>query len=210
MDAVGPYRIIAMLGEGKIVLASQSPRRAELLRAAGFDFDIQPANADETIHEGESPEAYVRRVAHAKARAVLPSSGTRIVIAADTTVVVDGEILGKPADDDDAARMLRALSGREHEVLTAVTLAGSGRPPITGLEMTRVEFAQLSDEEIAWYVASGEPMDKAGAYAVQGLASRFVTRIEGSYSNVVGLPVALLYSMLLSFTNRGNSAAPEN
>jgi septum formation protein len=183
----------------RLLLASQSPRRTELLRAAGFDFDILPANADETVHPGESPEAYVRRVADAKARAVLSQAGDRVVLAADTTVVVDGEILAKPADRDDAARMLRRLSGRAHEVLTAVTIARAGRAPVTEVATTRVEFAPMTEDEIAWYVQSGEPMDKAGAYAVQGLASRFVTRIEGSYSNVVGLPVAVVYQLLLSF-----------
>jgi len=179
----------------RLLLASQSPRRAELLRAAGFDFDIQPANADETLHPNESPEAYVQRVAEAKARAVLSLAGSRVVIAADTTVVVDHHILGKPEDTTDAARMLQLLSGRQHEVMTGVTVAGEDRL-VTRLEVTRVEFAPLSLGEIAAYVDTGEPMDKAGAYAVQGRASRFVTRIEGSYSNVVGLPVALVYAML--------------
>lgn len=179
----------------RLLLASASPRRAELLRAGGFDFDIRPANADESIHPGETPETYVRRVAEAKAHAVLPPVGDRIVLAADTTVVVDDEILVKPLDDEDARRMLRLLSGRSHQVLTAVTLASAGRMH-TRVEVTDVWFAALTEDEIAWYVASGEPLDKAGAYAVQGLASRFVTRIDGSYSNVVGLPIALVYSML--------------
>lgn len=189
----------------RLLLASQSPRRAELLRAAGFDFDVLPANADETVHSGESPEAYVRRVAEAKARAVVPQAGDRIVLAADTTVVVDGRILAKPEDAADARRMLRLLSGRAHQVLTAVTLAQAGREPATSVEATLVEFARLGESEIAWYVASGEPMDKAGAYAVQGLASRFVTRIQGSYSNVVGLPVAQVYSLLMSFVQSADS-----
>ena len=189
----------------RLLLASRSPRRAELLRAAGFDFDVQPANADETVHPGEPPEAYVRRVAEAKARAVLPSAAGRIVLAADTTVVVRGAILGKPADPEDAARMLRMLSGTSHDVLTGVTTARPGEEPITRVETTRVEFSRLTEDEIAWYVASGEPMDKAGAYAVQGLASRFVTRVEGSWSNVVGLPVALVYEMLLSLVRSPGS-----
>lgn len=189
----------------RLLLASRSPRRAELLRAAGFDFDVQPANADETVHPGEPPEAYVRRVAEAKARAVLPSAAGRIVLAADTTVVVRGAILGKPADPEDAARMLRMLSGTSHDVLTGVTTARTGEEPITRVETTRVEFSRLTEDEIAWYVASGEPMDKAGAYAVQGLASRFVTRVEGSWSNVVGLPVALVYEMLLSLVRSPGS-----
>lgn len=178
-----------------LVLASASPRRADLLRAAGFDFDVQPAEADETVHAGETPAEYVRRVAEAKARAVIAAAGGRIVIAADTTVVVDDEILGKPADAADAARMLRLLSGRWHQVATGVTVV-RGPALLTRVEVTGVQFAPLTEEEIAWYVESGEPRDKAGAYAVQGLASRFVTRIDGSYSNVVGLPVALVYAMV--------------
>jgi septum formation protein len=181
-----------------LLLASASPRRAELLRAAGFAFDVQPAHADESVHPAEAPEAYVRRVAEAKARAVLAGAGDRPVLAADTTVVVGDEILGKPADPADAARMLRLLSGRRHQVLTAVTLARADRVR-TEVAASDVEFAALSDEEIAWYVASREPFDKAGAYAVQGLASRFVLRIDGSHSNVVGLPVALVYAMLREF-----------
>lgn len=191
----------------RLLLASASPRRAELLRAAGFDFDIQPAHADESIHPGEVPEDYVCRVANAKARAVLPSAGERAVLAADTTVVVDHHILGKPDDNADAARMLRLLSGRRHEVITAVTIA-TAQKTLTRVETTAVEFAMLSEDEIAWYVGSGEPADKAGAYAVQGLASRFVTRIEGSYSNVVGLPLALVYQMLLEIGIRATSDTP--
>ncbi|MGH9347749.1 MAG: Maf family protein [Vicinamibacterales bacterium] len=179
----------------RILLASGSPRRAALLRAAGFDFDVQPVNADESLHPDETPEQYVRRVAEAKAHAVLASAGDRVVLAADTTVVVNDRILGKPADAAGAAHMLRLLSGRWHQVLTGVTLA-HGADVRTRAEVTGVEFLPLSDAEIAWYVASGEPWDKAGAYAVQGLASRFVARISGSYSNVVGLPVALVYVML--------------
>jgi len=180
------------------LLASASPRRAELLRAAGFDFDVMPADVDETLHTGESPADYVRRVAGAKARAVLPAAGGRVVLGADTTVVVDRQILAKPADAADAGRMLRLLAGRAHDVMTGVVLAAGSRT-VTGLEVTRVLFAPLSEDEIAWYVASGEPADKAGGYAVQGLASRFVTRLEGSYSNVVGLPVSLVYRLLQEF-----------
>ena len=181
--------------ESRIVLASASPRRAELLRAAGFEFHVQPAHVDESVHIDETPEQYVRRVADAKARAVLAAADDRVVLAADTIVVIDGHILGKPVDETDASRMLRLLSGRLHQVLTAVTLVRNGRT-LTRLATTDVEFAPLSDQEIAWYVATGEPFDKAGAYAVQGLAARFVARIDGSYSNVVGLPVALVYAML--------------
>ena len=181
---------------GRIVLASASPRRAELLRAAGIDFDVQPVNVDETIATGESPSEYVSRLAEAKARLVYERDVRRIVLAADTAVVVDAHILGKPLDETDASRMLRMLSGRTHEVLTAVSVFHPGQIVDTRVDATTVEFATLSDTDIDWYVSSGEPMDKAGAYAVQGLASRFVTQIEGSYSNVVGLPVALVYQML--------------
>ena len=188
----------------KLILASASPRRAELLRAAGVEFDILVAIVDESVRPGEAPEAHVRRLAENKARAVMPQAGDRSVLAADTVVVVDATILGKPSDSEDARRMLRRLSGRAHEVVTGVALAfrGRGSSPRetasdveTVVAVTTVEFAELSDAEIAWYVASGEPADKAGAYAIQGLASRFVTRIEGSYSNVVGLPVAVVCHM---------------
>ncbi|HKC55941.1 MAG TPA: Maf family protein [Vicinamibacterales bacterium] len=179
----------------RIVLASASPRRAELLEAAGIDFDVVPADVDESAHAGESPEAYVRRVAEAKACAIARRVRSRIILAADTTVVVNGAMLAKPDDDEDAKRMLRLLSGRVHEVLTAVALH-RGSAPQVAISRTTVEFATLSEEEIAWYVSTGEPRDKAGAYAIQGYASRFVTRIAGSYSNVVGLPIALVYEML--------------
>ncbi len=189
----------------RLVLASASPRRAELLRAAGIDFDSMPADVDESMHDGESPEQYVQRVANAKACGVLARSHGRPVVAADTVVVVDGKILGKPTDAADATRMLKMLSGKRHQVLTAVSVSLGGPedacPAATAIERTTVEFAPLSDAEIAEYVQSGEPMDKAGAYAIQGWASRFVTRIEGSYANVVGLPVALVYNLLKTPTN---------
>jgi len=184
-----------ILRQPQLILASASPRRAELLRAAGFDFEVRATGADETLRAGESPDQYVRRVAEAKAHAVLPSAGDRPVVAADTVVLVDGRILGKPVDAENAAAMLRTLSGRCHQVMTGVTVVVH-REQRTAVEITEVEFAPLSNDEIAWYVASGEPADKAGAYAVQGLASRFVRRVEGSYSNVVGLPVAVVYEML--------------
>ena len=159
------------------------------------------ADVDESIHRGELPDAYVRRVAEAKARAVAGRERERLVLAADTTVVIDDTMLGKPVDDDDAKRMLYRLSGRTHEVLTAVAVARAGMfAPLVEVECTEVEFAPLTDFEIDWYVATGEPRDKAGAYAIQGYASRFVTRIDGSYSNVVGLPIALVYEMLKGVT----------
>ncbi len=192
-----------------IILASASPRRAELLRAAGIDFDVKPANVDEQVHDGESAEAYVVRIARDKARVVSTQLPDRVVLAADTTVVVGGQILGKPEDAGDARRMLRLLSGRAHEVLTGVCVnvprAEAGAPLDrcdARISRTHVEFAALTDEEVEWYVKSGEPMDKAGAYAIQGLASRYVTKIDGSYSNVVGLPVALVYELLKSIGAR--------
>jgi septum formation protein len=183
-----------------VILASASPRRAELLRAAGIPFQVEPAEIDETRLPGETAEIYVRRVAEAKATAVGGRFPARSVLAADTTVVVESDVLGKPADGRDAARMLGLLSGRVHEVITAVTLLGrDGSQPDRALRTevaaTWVTFVPLSEAEIAWYVASGEPADKAGAYAIQGLASRFVSRIEGSYSNVVGLPIERVYQM---------------
>jgi septum formation protein len=176
------------------VLASASPRRADLLTAAGIDFSPRPAEVDERPLDGEAPSEYVRRVARDKARAC-PHSSDDVVLAADTAVVVDGLILGKPTDDGDAVRMLRLLSGRVHLVLTGVAVR-RGDKELVEVESTSVTFAVMCDDEIDWYVASGEPRDKAGAYAVQGLASRFVTRIDGSYSNVVGLPVARVCVML--------------
>ncbi|HEY5619161.1 MAG TPA: Maf family protein [Vicinamibacterales bacterium] len=196
----------------RLILASASARRAELLRAAGIEFDIIPAHVDECVLPGETPEQHVKRLAAAKAHAVLPRAGDRPVLSADTVVVVDGAILGKPVDDGDARRMLGLLSGRSHEVMTGVCLVNPDGPAQAGhyvrgrkdppgdtrmsdVAVTTVEFAPLTDAEIDWYVASGEPADKAGAYAIQGLASRFVTRIDGSYSNVVGLPVAVVYHL---------------
>ena len=185
----------------RIVLGSASPRRAELLRAAGIEFDVLHADVDESIHQGEVPDAYVRRVAEAKALAVVSRAAKRVVLAADTTVVIDETMLGKPADDADAKRMLCVLSGRTHEVLTAVAVSRAGMTrPLVEVERTEVEFAPLTEFEIDWYVATGEPRDKAGAYAIQGYASRFVTRIDGSFSNVVGLPIALVYQMLKGVT----------
>ena len=185
-----------------LILASASPRRAELLTAAGIPFEVRAASVDESVHPGEDARRYALRVATEKARAGLGSSAGRPVLAADTVVVIDGQILGKPLDVDDAKRMLRLLSGRTHEVMTAVAVAaaadnagGQERTIDAQVEVTAVEFARLDSTEIDWYVQTGEPSDKAGAYAIQGAASRFVARIHGSYSNVVGLPVRLVYAM---------------
>jgi septum formation protein len=180
-----------------LILASASPRRAELLRSSGFAFDVEAANVDETPREGEPPPAYTQRVAREKARHVAARhvGGQVIVLGADTEVVLGRRILGKPADEDDARRMLRTLAGHVHEVLTAVVVVGPGRDAAE-VVTTRVWFADMTDAEIDWYVASGEPMGKAGAYAIQGLGARFIPRIDGSWSNVVGLPVAVLHRLL--------------
>ena len=175
----------------RLILASQSPRRAELLERAGFEFDVVSVQIDEEPLAGETPRAHVARLAAAKADAVARQLPTRIVLGADTVVVVDNHVLGKPVDDRDAARMLRLLAGRVHEVLTGVVLREGARA-VSGVDTTRVRLTSLTDEAIAWYVATGEPRGKAGAYAIQGAASRFVDWIEGSYTNVVGLPVALV------------------
>ena len=193
MRAIGPARGDEFIIEGMLILASASPRRAELLAAAGFRFEVVPQELDETPRNGESPEAYVLRLACEKVRSACRKTGS-IIVGADTVVVVEGEVLGKPRDDADAARMLKRLSGRSHEVLTGVAVGGDR--VLSEVARTTVRFLPLEADEIAWYVASGEPRDKAGAYAIQGLASRFVERIDGSYSNVVGLPVALVYRLL--------------
>jgi septum formation protein len=167
-----------------VTLASQSPRRRELLAGLGFDLEVRPAHADESVHPGEAARAYVARVAREKARAVEGA----VVLAADTSVVLAGEILGKPEDAGDARRMLAALSGREHEVLTAVCVRTPGAERQATVA-TAVELAPLDAARIDWYVSSGEPFDKAGAYAIQGLAAAFVRAVRGSVTNVVGLPL---------------------
>jgi nucleoside triphosphate pyrophosphatase len=188
----------------RLVLASASPRRAEILRNAGIAFEAQAALIDESPREGELPGDYVQRLASEKARAVANEvaerqgiDGETIFIGADTTVVIDGEMLGKPESEEDARRMLRRLSGRMHEVYTGIALVRRPEPwERVAEEVTRITFAKLSDGDIESYVASGEPFGKAGAYAVQGIAGRHVTRIEGCYFNVVGLPLARLHSLL--------------
>jgi septum formation protein len=174
-----------------LVLASQSPRRAEILRQAGIPFTVRIAGVDETPLDHEKPEDYVRRLAEVKALAV-EADADDTVLGADTTVVIDHEMLAKPADAADARRMLAMLSGRRHEVLTGICLK-RGDERIRDHAVTAVWFAPLSAREIDEYVAGGEPMDKAGGYAVQGAASKFIPRIEGCYFNVVGLPIALVY-----------------
>ncbi|MBI1764339.1 MAG: septum formation inhibitor Maf [Acidobacteria bacterium] len=181
------------MSTSQLVLASASPRRAELLRAAGIEFSVRVADLDETQMPGENPPAYVLRLARAKALAVAQPG--ELVLGADTTVVVGNESAGKPLDAADARRMLRLLSGAWHEVLTGVALVKDAQV-CAELAVTRVKFAPLSAAEIDWYIATHEPFDKAGAYGIQGYASRFVEQIEGSYANVVGLPVQTVYRLL--------------
>ena len=179
----------------RLVLASASPRRRELLSAAGFEFDVDAGSVDESAGPGELPSTYVLRLARRKAEAVAARHPDRPVLGADTAVVVGNQILGKPSDAEDASRMLSQLSARAHEVLTGVALAYRGQL-LAEVEHTTVWMSKLTPAEIAWYVASGEPLDKAGGYAIQGLGSRFIPRIEGSYTNVVGLPVARVVQLL--------------
>lgn len=181
----------------RLILASASPRRAEILRTVNWPFESCPVDIDETRHPDEEAAVYVKRLAEEKARA---AAGLRVagstIIGADTVVVIDEEILGKPRDEDDARRMLRQLSGRWHQVLTGIALINGASSEIrVAHETTEVKFAAMSKDEINWYVMSGEPMDKAGAYAIQGLGSRFIEGIKGDYFNVVGLPVRLLYQL---------------
>ena len=177
-----------------LVLASTSPRRQQILSDAGIAFVVRAPHVPEVRRDGESPLEYVRRLAQQKACAV-PMAPGEVVLAADTVVTLDEHVLEKPLDARDAARMLALLSGRVHEVITGICLRSDTRI-IVDVEVTRVHFVELAEGEIAVYVASGEPMDKAGAYAIQGLASKFIDRVEGCYFNVVGLPVALVYRRL--------------
>jgi septum formation protein len=174
-----------------LILNSQSPRRAEILRNSHIEFRVQISPVDESPLQGEAAEDYVVRVAELKARAAAGD----VVLGADTTVVVDGQMLGKPADAADARRMLRMLSGRSHEVMTGICLRLGDRV-IRDRAVTKVWFATLTEAEIEAYAAGGEPTDKAGAYAIQGIASRYVERIDGCYFNVMGLPVSLVYRHL--------------
>ena len=176
-----------------LVLASQSPRRREILAQAGFSFTVRVPGIEEVRLSSESPEDYVLRLALEKARAAA-SSPQEFVLAADTVVVVDGSVLEKPVSKHEAGEMLRRLSGRSHVVLTGVCLLHRGQE-WSGVESTRVVFSPLTEDEVVEYCASGEPMDKAGAYAIQGLASKFIERVEGCYFNVVGLPISLVYRL---------------
>jgi septum formation protein len=180
----------------RLLLASASPRRAEILGALGIPFDLAPVDVDETVLPGESGRDAAARLADAKAAASASLHPGAWVLAADTLVLIDGAVLGKPRDDREAAAMLRRLSGREHLVVTAVSLRRDAGPETGTVEESRVRIAPLDEEEIRWYVATGEPRDKAGAYAVQGLGARFVESVDGSFSNVMGLPARSVYRLL--------------
>lgn len=181
----------------KFILASASPRRRELLASIGVAFDVLPSEVPEVHREGEAPEEYVARLSRDKAAALAARHPERWVIAADTTVLLGEQLLEKPVDADDAARMLATIAGRTHIVYTGVTLehAGSGYRD-TRVAESEVRMLPLSRAEIEWYVRTGEPMDKAGAYAVQGIGAMFIESIHGSYTNVVGLPLATLFQMM--------------
>jgi len=194
----------------RIVLASASPRRAEILRTVGWPFDTLPVDIDETRRAGENAIDYVQRLAREKADAAAARSTTSMIIAADTTVTIDGHVLEKPADKSDAARMLRLLNNRWHRVLTGIAIINHETSrTIVAHEETEVKFAAMSDEEIDWYVSTGEPMDKAGAYAIQGLGARFIEEIKGDYSNVVGLPIRLVYEVFVESLTRKEEGASQ-
>jgi septum formation protein len=179
----------------RILLASQSPRRHELLHLIGLSHEVKPAHLDETLRRGESPPAYAERLAREKAGAVALMETDALVIGADTIVVLDGEVLGKPADAADAARMLRLLSGRTHTVVTAVAVARKRRV-LSAVESVEVTFRRLDEAQIAAYIATGEPMDKAGAYGIQGYGAVIVERIHGDYFAVMGLALGRLIELL--------------
>ena len=179
----------------KLVLASSSPRRAEILERAGWPHEIIVAGIDETVLPNEEPAAYVQRLARSKAEAVASRLSEGVVLGADTTVVVANQILGQPVDDDDARRMLRLLNSKWHDVLTGVAVVRVGGETRVAYETTRVRFAEMSEQEIDWYIATREPFGKAGAYGIQGKAALFIEEIEGDYFNIMGLPIRLVYEL---------------
>jgi len=180
----------------KVILASQSPRRTDLLDLIGVAHEVKPANVDESYVGGEQPEAHAERLARAKAESIAVGLSELLVIAADTIVVIDGKVLGKPTDAADAARMLKMLSGRRHVVMTAVAVAYRGQT-VSNIERVSVTFRELGDDEIERYIATGEPMDKAGAYGIQGYGATIVRRIEGDYFAVMGLSLVRLVELLV-------------
>ena len=179
----------------RLILASGSPRRAEILTAVGWPFEAKTAGIDETRRPDELPHHYVQRLAREKAEAVAASCEAGVVLGADTTVVVGEYLLGQPLDNDDARRMLNLLQGKWHEVLTGVALIQIGGQTVVEYERTRVRFAEMSVQEVEWYVATGEPHGKAGAYAIQGKAALFIEEVQGDYFNIVGLPIRLVYEL---------------
>ena len=186
-----------MLRIPQLILASASPRRAEILRLVGWPFEILAVDIDESRGATEEAANYVERLARAKAEAASSRRPRATIVGADTVVVINGQILGKPVDEDDARRMLRLLSGQWHQVLTGIAVHdGVSSQSKVAHETTEVKFGSMRDDEISWYVSTGEPLDKAGAYAIQGLGARFIEGIKGDYFNVVGLPVRLLFELL--------------
>lgn len=179
----------------KLILASGSPRRMELLTAVGWDFEAVTAGVDESLEPGEGPATYVQRLAKSKAEAVAAKLDHGLVLGADTTVVVNDQILGQPVDDEDAKLMLRLLNNKWHEVLTGVALVRVGGPSRVDYETTRVRFAEMSESEIDWYISTGEARGKAGAYGIQGAAGLLIQEIQGDYFNIVGLPIRLVYEL---------------
>lgn len=183
----------------KLILASGSPRRAEILNSVGWEFSKDVADIDETEFDGETPENYVQRLAKEKAEAIAEKYENALVLGADTTVVINEKIIGKPVDTEDAKRMLKMLSGNKHEVLTGVAVVkknGNESKTMVGMQTTSVKFAVMSDAEINFLAENGEPLDKAGAYAVQAQAALFIEKIEGDYWNVVGLPINFVYDLI--------------
>jgi septum formation protein len=180
----------------KLILASGSPRRKELLASVGWDFEAITAGIDESVRAGEDPATYVQRLALSKAEAVAAKLEHGLILGADTTVVIDHQILGQPVDDDDARRMLQLLNGKWHEVLTGVAVLRVGAEARVKYETTRVRFAEMSDREVDWYISTGEARGKAGAYGIQGAAGLFIEEIEGDYFNIVGLPIRLVYELI--------------
>lgn len=179
----------------KLILASGSPRRKEILDAVGWPYEAMVAGVDESVKPNEAPAAYVQRLARTKAEAVAAQLQSGLVLGADTTVVIENQILGQPIDDEDARRMLKLLQGKWHEVLTGVAIVRVGGETRIDYETTRVRFAEMTAREIDWYISTGEARGKAGAYGIQGAAGLFIEEIQGDYFNIVGLPIRLVYEL---------------
>ena len=192
----------SMISLPKLILASASPRRAEILTAVGWEFEKQTTDTDESVLEGETPEDYVQRLAAEKARVIAEKNADALVLGADTTVVIEEKIIGKPKDFDEAREMLKMLSGNWHEVLTGVAVVRNSKA-LVDYQRTSVKFDEIDDAEIEFLVQKGKPLDKAGAYAVQEQAALFIEKIEGDYWNVVGLPVNLVYSLVKAAIKKG-------